>query len=203
MTAAVFWNKLARRYAARPVADIPAYEATLDHVRRYLAPNQNVIEAEACTVPDPLFLDVFVVLQRDLVGRRVSGVRGIAAQVFPLSAAGARTGFDHGGRRAGAFGRRRVRRTAATGSDHERRRCDESQSARIGRQERCSIHDFPQICIAADACRRGGKPLKPRCPLKSDAKSAPPDLPGGHTSAGMCPKCSENAAVLESKIGIC
>lgn len=56
MTAAVFWNKLARRYAARPVADIPAYEATLDHVRRYLAPNQNVIEVGCGTGSTALVL---------------------------------------------------------------------------------------------------------------------------------------------------
>ncbi|MGI3184870.1 class I SAM-dependent methyltransferase [Nioella aestuarii] len=43
-TAAIFWDKVARKYAARPVGDIPAYEATLDHTRSYLKAGDRVLE---------------------------------------------------------------------------------------------------------------------------------------------------------------
>lgn len=41
---AAFWDKIARKYAARPVGNIPAYEATLDHTRSYLKPGDRVLE---------------------------------------------------------------------------------------------------------------------------------------------------------------
>lgn len=45
MTASpAFWDKIARKYAARPVGDIAAYEATLDHTRRCLTPGDRVLE---------------------------------------------------------------------------------------------------------------------------------------------------------------
>lgn len=45
MTASpAFWDKIARKYAARPVGDIAAYEATLDHTRSYLNPGDRVLE---------------------------------------------------------------------------------------------------------------------------------------------------------------
>lgn len=39
-----FWNKLARKYAARPVSDVAGYERTLDRVRHYLRSTDDVFE---------------------------------------------------------------------------------------------------------------------------------------------------------------
>ena len=41
---AAFWDKIADRYAARPVGDAAAYEATLDRVRAHLTPEAQVLE---------------------------------------------------------------------------------------------------------------------------------------------------------------
>ncbi|TBX27547.1 class I SAM-dependent methyltransferase [Nioella sediminis] len=43
-TATAFWDKIAPKYAAHPVKDIPAYRATLDHTRSYLKPGDRVLE---------------------------------------------------------------------------------------------------------------------------------------------------------------
>lgn len=43
-TPAAFWDKIARKYAERPIGNIPAYEATLDHTRSYLKPGDRVLE---------------------------------------------------------------------------------------------------------------------------------------------------------------
>lgn len=39
-----FWDGIADRYAARPVGDPAAYEATLERMRAYLAPSDHVLE---------------------------------------------------------------------------------------------------------------------------------------------------------------
>lgn len=39
-----FWDKMARKYAASPIADEAGYERSLDHVRRYLGPEVSVFE---------------------------------------------------------------------------------------------------------------------------------------------------------------
>lgn len=39
-----FWDRIARKYAAQPVADVPSWEQTLDHIRRYLTPESAVLE---------------------------------------------------------------------------------------------------------------------------------------------------------------
>lgn len=39
-----FWDRSARRYAARPVADIGAYETTLERSRAWLNPDDQVLE---------------------------------------------------------------------------------------------------------------------------------------------------------------
>ena len=39
-----FWDAVARKYAARPIGDIPAYEATLAHTRTWLKPSDRVLE---------------------------------------------------------------------------------------------------------------------------------------------------------------
>lgn len=39
-----FWDRIARRYAARPVADLPAYERTLERTRAWLNETDAVLE---------------------------------------------------------------------------------------------------------------------------------------------------------------
>ncbi|MFY7975407.1 MAG: class I SAM-dependent methyltransferase [Rubrivivax sp.] len=43
-TKARFWNKVARKYAADPIADIAGYETTLARVQALLSPTQRVLE---------------------------------------------------------------------------------------------------------------------------------------------------------------
>ena len=56
MTDANFWNKIARGYAKRPIANMPAYEQTLDHVRRHLNTEQDVLEVGCGTGSTALLL---------------------------------------------------------------------------------------------------------------------------------------------------
>lgn len=44
MTTTAFWDKVAPKYAARPIDDIPAYEATLDRVRSFLHADDRILE---------------------------------------------------------------------------------------------------------------------------------------------------------------
>ena len=44
MTAAAFWDKIAPKYAKRPIEDIPAYEATLDRTRSFLHQSDRILE---------------------------------------------------------------------------------------------------------------------------------------------------------------
>lgn len=39
-----FWDRAARKYAASPIADMPGYDRTLDHTRRYLKSTDTVFE---------------------------------------------------------------------------------------------------------------------------------------------------------------
>jgi len=41
---AIFWDKLARRYAAKPISNVEAYEQTMDRVRHYLSKDASVLE---------------------------------------------------------------------------------------------------------------------------------------------------------------
>lgn len=41
---AAFWDRIAERYAARPVSDTASYEATLERVRHWLRPDMQVLE---------------------------------------------------------------------------------------------------------------------------------------------------------------
>lgn len=43
-TQAAFWDKIARKYAAKPVDDVAAYERTLARTRAYLTPDDKVLE---------------------------------------------------------------------------------------------------------------------------------------------------------------
>lgn len=44
MDAAQFWDGQAEKYAQRPIANMPAYDATLDRTRSYLGKDQRVLE---------------------------------------------------------------------------------------------------------------------------------------------------------------
>ena len=44
MTNAAFWDKLAPRYAAQPIDDVPAYEETIAVTAAYLSPEDRVLE---------------------------------------------------------------------------------------------------------------------------------------------------------------
>lgn len=39
-----FWDRIARRYAARPVTDVPAYHRTLERIGTHLRPDHRVLE---------------------------------------------------------------------------------------------------------------------------------------------------------------
>lgn len=41
---AKFWNKIAKKYAKQPIADMQSYEHKLDKTREYFTPDSNVIE---------------------------------------------------------------------------------------------------------------------------------------------------------------
>lgn len=41
---AAFWDRIARKYAAKPVDDVPAYEQTLESTRAHLSPEDKVLE---------------------------------------------------------------------------------------------------------------------------------------------------------------
>ena len=49
MTDATFWDRIAPRYARRPVSDPDAYEATLARVKTYLSESDSALELGAGT----------------------------------------------------------------------------------------------------------------------------------------------------------
>lgn len=53
---AVFWDKLANKYAASPIRDLEAYEYTLGRTRSYLTANDNVLEIGGGTGSTALLL---------------------------------------------------------------------------------------------------------------------------------------------------
>ena len=44
MTATNFWDKTAKKYARKPIDDLPAYEATLERVRSFLHADDRILE---------------------------------------------------------------------------------------------------------------------------------------------------------------
>ncbi len=56
MTAAAFWDKIAPKYAKRPVDDVPAYEETLDRTRSFLHQNDRILEIGCGTGSTALLL---------------------------------------------------------------------------------------------------------------------------------------------------
>lgn len=51
-----FWDRAARRYAAQPISDIPAYEKTLERTRAWLNPESRVLEIGCGTGSTALLL---------------------------------------------------------------------------------------------------------------------------------------------------
>lgn len=51
-----FWDKVARKYATRPIGNMAAYETTLAHTRAYLKPTDNVLEIGCGTASTALLL---------------------------------------------------------------------------------------------------------------------------------------------------
>lgn len=64
-----FWDRIARKYAADPIADMPGYEATLRRVQRLLNPEMNVLEIGCGTGSSALRLAPFT---RQLLATDVS-----------------------------------------------------------------------------------------------------------------------------------
>ena len=54
-----FWDRIARKYAADPIADMAGYEATLQRVQGLLAPQQDVLEIGCGTGSTALRLALF------------------------------------------------------------------------------------------------------------------------------------------------
>lgn len=70
MADATFWDKAAKKYAASPIKDIPAYEATLDRTRHYLHADDHLLEIGCGTGTTALTLAASV---RRITATDVSG----------------------------------------------------------------------------------------------------------------------------------
>lgn len=55
-TAAEFWDRVAPKYAKSPISDMEAYTYTLERTRRYLSPNDTVLEVGCGTGSTALLL---------------------------------------------------------------------------------------------------------------------------------------------------
>ena len=81
-----FWNRLARKYAADPIADIAGYEATLRRVQGLLSTEQNVLEIGCGTGSTALRLAPFTrrLLATDVSSEMIAIAREkLAAQTLP------------------------------------------------------------------------------------------------------------------------
>jgi len=72
-----FWDRIARDYAAKPVADPTGYERTLEHTRRYLRGDETVFEFGCGTGTTALKLAPFVgrVVASDISGEMIAIAR--------------------------------------------------------------------------------------------------------------------------------
>jgi len=93
-----FWDRIARKYAARPIADETAYEATLARTRAHLTPGARVLEVGCGTGTTALKLapDVAEITATDLSSEMIAiarekaeaaGVTNVHFEVAALDAA--------------------------------------------------------------------------------------------------------------------
>jgi len=98
MTAdATFWDRIADRYAARPVKNMTAYEQTLERTRAYLRDTDTVLELGCGTGTTALRLagDAGQITATDIAPRMIAIARGkIAAQGADNVAAEVATAHD-------------------------------------------------------------------------------------------------------------
>jgi len=89
MTTDPFWDRMARKYAASKIGNMPAYERTLSHTRAYLTPTDTVLEIGCGTASTALLLapDVARYTASDISAEMVTIGRekAVAAQVENLS----------------------------------------------------------------------------------------------------------------------
>ncbi len=81
-----FWDRIARRYAADPIADLPGYEATLQRVKDLLNTEQTVLEIGCGTGSTALRLAPFTrrLLATDISSEMITIARGkLAEQPVP------------------------------------------------------------------------------------------------------------------------
>ncbi len=85
MTAATFWDKIAPKYAQKPIDDIPAYEATLDRVRTFLHADDHILEIGCGTGGTALALAPYVnhVTATDISARMVAIAHGKLGKTGP------------------------------------------------------------------------------------------------------------------------
>lgn len=101
-----FWDRIARKYAARPVADPAAYEQTLDRVRAHLSPDDRVLEFGCGTGTTALLLAPHVAhitasdisAEMSAIAREKAAAQGVANADFvtgtPFDAAPVEGGYD-------------------------------------------------------------------------------------------------------------
>ncbi len=83
---AAFWDRMARKYATDPIADVPGYEATLQRVQALLSTDQNVLELGCGTGTTALRLAPFTrhYLATDISAQMVAiAQEKLAAQPTP------------------------------------------------------------------------------------------------------------------------
>lgn len=81
-----FWNRIARKYAADPIADLPGYEATLQRVQGLLTTEQQVLEIGCGTGSTAMRLAPFTqtLLATDVSSEMIAIAREkLAAQPVP------------------------------------------------------------------------------------------------------------------------
>jgi 2-polyprenyl-3-methyl-5-hydroxy-6-metoxy-1,4-benzoquinol methylase len=103
MTPATFWDNMADRYAARPIGDVKAYEATLERVRHWVRPEMSALEIGCGTGTTALRLadSVTRYLGTDLSGQmvrigmeKVADLPHLSFETAPAETAGAGQSFD-------------------------------------------------------------------------------------------------------------